>query len=132
MNWLVAVCANRTQLVDGLADDVEDASESLLPHGHEDRSAGVSDAHASAEAVGHVHGDGADRVLTQVRRDLEDEVLRLVGDTRVADFERRVDLGDIARGEFDIDHWSHDLLDGSCCVGHSRLLFGKVRVERLA
>ena len=61
----------------GCADDVEDAAEALGADGHRDRAAGVADFHAADEAVGRVHGDGADRVLAEVLGDLEREVVLL-------------------------------------------------------
>jgi hypothetical protein len=60
-------------LVDGLPNNVHDASEGGRADGDEDGGARVDDLLATDETFCAVHGNGADGVLTQVRRDLEDE-----------------------------------------------------------
>ena len=60
-----------TTLVNGLANDVHDAAESRSADGDTDGGTGVDDLLATNETLGTVHGNGADRVLTKVGRDLE-------------------------------------------------------------
>ena len=47
-------------MVDGFAEEVEDAAEGFLADGDGDGGAGVEDVGAAAEAVGGAEGDGAD------------------------------------------------------------------------
>ena len=109
----VLVRLDRAALVDGIADDVEDAAEHFVADRHHDRRLGVDDLHAAHEAVGRVHGDGAHRVLAEVLRDLDGEIARRVVlvDVGVLDLERGVDLGQLARAELDVDDRSDDLRD---------------------
>ena len=60
-------------LVDRLADDVPDPAERRVADGHADRRAGVDDVDAAREAVGRVHGDGADAVVAEVLLHLGDQ-----------------------------------------------------------
>ena len=63
-------------LVDGLAEQVEDAAERLLADRHGDRAAGVGDLLTAGQAVGRVHRDGAHAVVAEQLLDLADERLR--------------------------------------------------------
>ena len=67
--------ADGRAVVDRVADDVEDAAEALGADRHRDGRAGVAHGHPADQAVGRVHGDGADGVLAQVLRDLEGQVV---------------------------------------------------------
>ena len=51
---------------------------STFADGHGDGLAGVLHGHAAGEAVGGVHRDAADDILTKVLGDLEGEVVRLL------------------------------------------------------
>ena len=108
------------ELVDRLADHVHDAAEYVLADRHHDGRARVLHRGTAAEAVGGVHGDGADRVLTEVLGDLEDQVVFGIADEAVRQSERRVDGGELAGGELHVDDGAHDLDDfaGSFCGGH--------------
>ncbi len=66
--------ADGAELVDRLADDVDDAAQRLLAHGHADGAAEVDGLHAADHAVGGFHGDGAHAALAQVLLHLEDDV----------------------------------------------------------
>jgi hypothetical protein len=85
----------------------------LAAHRHHDRTLRVLDGHAAHEAVGRVHGDAAHAVLAEVLGHLDDEVAGLVADRRVRDAKRRVDLGQIAALEVDVDDGADDLDDAS-------------------
>ncbi len=93
------VAADRAALVDRLADDVHDPAERLRADRHADLRAGRADRLAAGQAVGRVHGDGADDILAEVLRDFEDQaVAAIVGlergqDRRQLAFERDVDDG---------------------------------------
>ena len=71
-------------LVDGSAEDVEDAAERHLPDGHGDGRSGVLDVGAARDAVGGVHRHGPDPVVSEMLLDLGDQVDRgpvvLLGD----------------------------------------------------
>ena len=84
--------ADGAELVDRLADDVEDAAQRLLAHGHADGSAEVDGVHAADHAVGGFHGHGADAALAEVLLDLEDDVDgRGDGEAVADDAERLID-----------------------------------------
>ena len=57
-------------LVDGLADDVQDAAERLGADRDRDGRARVDRLHAADEAVGRLHGDGPDPVVADLLGDL--------------------------------------------------------------
>jgi hypothetical protein len=81
---------DRALLVDRRADDVHDAAQRAGSDRRQDRAARVGDRLAAGQALGGVHGDGADHVLTQVLGDLEHEgegLARLLVD--VLGFQRR-------------------------------------------
>lgn len=96
-------------VVDGLANDVHDAAESLGADGHHNGGAGVHDSLSSDETVSSVQGDGPDLGVSQVLGDLEHQslvgVLHLEGveDGGQFSFELHVyhgsnDLGNVALG----------------------------------
>ena len=62
-----------------LADHVHDAPKRLVADRHRDGLASVSHVLAAHEALGGVHGDGADRAFAQMLGDLEHQALALVG-----------------------------------------------------
>ena len=83
---------DRAELVDWLADDVEDAAQRLLAHGHADGTAEVDGLHAVHHAVGGFHGHGADAPLAQMLLDLEDDADgRGHGETVAGDAQRLID-----------------------------------------
>ena len=94
-------------LVDGLADDVHDAAESLATDGNLDRLAGVPHLLSSHEALGGVHSDGTDGVLSQVLRDLENET-----DLVVLDLKSGQNWGQVAGRELDVDDGTDNLGGG--------------------
>jgi hypothetical protein len=76
-----------------------------------DRGAGVLDVLSAAEAVGRVHRDRAHRLLAEVERHLDHEVVGLVVDRRIRRRERRQHLGQVAALELDVDDGSRHLDD---------------------
>jgi hypothetical protein len=98
-----------TGLVHGLADDVDDAAECLRSDGHLNAVAGILNVHVADQTFGRVHGDAANRLLSQVLRDFEDQVPRQIVDCRVGDLECVVDGWNRAVLEFDVDDGSDDL-----------------------
>ena len=64
---------DRTPLVNGLANDVHNTAEGSSANGDLDGGTRVDHLLTADETLGTVHGNGADRVLTQVGGDLEDE-----------------------------------------------------------
>ena len=62
-------------LVDGLANDIDNSSESFRAHGHQNGEAGVRNALASHETLGRVERNGAHVVAAQVLSDLEHEAV---------------------------------------------------------
>mmetsp|Transcript_2542 Transcript_2542/g.6973 ORF Transcript_2542/g.6973 Transcript_2542/m.6973 type:complete len:483 (-) Transcript_2542:25-1473(-) len=64
-------------LVDGLADNVDDAAEELRASRHHDGGAGVLDLLATHKTLGGVHSNGAHGVLTEMLGDLENQADRV-------------------------------------------------------
>jgi len=112
---------DRSEAVDGGADEIEDAAERPLADRHGDRAAGVDDLHAAGQAVRGVHGDRADAIVAEVLLHLRDQLSRaaVLGDL---DAERVKDLGQPVR-EHGVEHDALDLDDPSrvlavALVGH--------------
>ena len=110
--------------VDRLAEHVHHATERGRADGHRDRRARIDRLHAAAHAVGRLHRDGADAVLTEMLLDLHDDV-DLV--TAVACFgpdpHGTVDGRQVPALEFQIDDRADDLDDladllGCCSCCH--------------
>ena len=99
------------RLVDRLADDVDDAPERALAHGHGDRLAGVGDLLAAHQALGGVHGHRAHGVLAQVLRHLEHEALAAVLRLEGIEDRRQVPV------ELHVDDGAHHLADTTDYVG---------------
>ena len=102
---------NRTAFVDRLTDDVHDATKCFGAHRNCDRSAGVPDLLTTAETIRRIHRDRANRVLTEMKSNLDREVLRLVIDCGVRGLQRRHDFGKVAPFELNVDDRSHHLDD---------------------
>ena len=94
-------------LVEALAEGVEHVALDLVTHGDRDRAAEVGDLLAADQAVGGLHRDGADQVVTQVLRDLQGQGLREVTELDVHG-ERAVELRNLAARELDVDDRAGD------------------------
>ena len=92
VNGRAQLGADGRAVVDRVADHVEDAPEALGTDGHLNGGPGVPYGHPAHQAVGGVHGDGADRALAEVLRDLEREVLLRCRDAGVRQLQGVVDL----------------------------------------
>ncbi len=110
MNWTHRLGPDRAGLVDRLTDDIHDAAERAFADRHLDRVASVAHLLAADQSLRRVHRNGADGVLAEVLRDLEDEpgaiVLRL---------ERVQDRRQMAR-ELHVHHRADHLGDFTCCL----------------
>ena len=93
-----------TTLVNGLANDVHDTAEGRGADGDTDGGTGVNDLLATDETLGTVHGNGADRVLTKVSGDLEDETTTV----EVNDLERVENGRKVLRLELHVDDGTDD------------------------
>mmetsp|Transcript_24711 Transcript_24711/g.57287 ORF Transcript_24711/g.57287 Transcript_24711/m.57287 type:complete len:238 (-) Transcript_24711:64-777(-) len=69
----LALGVDGAALVNGLANNVDDAAEELGAGGHHDGLASVNDGLAARQPLGGVHSDGAHGVLTKVLSNLEHE-----------------------------------------------------------
>ena len=76
VDGVALVRLHRAELVDRLADDVQDAAEGRRAHRHRDRAAGVDRLHAPHHAVGGLHAHAAHPVLPEVLLHLGDHVDR--------------------------------------------------------
>ena len=103
--WIVAlhVAADRALLVDRLADDVHDPAERLGTDGDPDLRSGRVDRLAAGEAVGRIHGDGADDILAEVLGDFEDQAVAVIVGLERAEDRRQLAV------ERDVDDRADDL-----------------------
>ncbi len=108
-----AVGLDRAALVDRLADDVEDAAQSLRADRHRDRSVSVDHLGTAHQSVGGVHRHRAHDILAELLRHFEDQ-----GAAGIVDRQRIEDRRQFAV-EVDIDDGADDLGDGADAVcGH--------------
>src|SRR5690554_768334 len=106
--------ADLARLVDGLAKHVHDAAQRRLAHRHGDGRAGVGDVHATLEALGGAHGDGAHHAVAQLLLGLEHGL-------DIRDLQRVVDLGNIVPRKLYVNHRADDLYDTSAHLGSSQI-----------
>ena len=104
------------QLVDGLADDIHDSAENVGAYRNRDGAPGVLDGQAAGESIRSVHRDTADRVFTEVHRNLNDQVVFLVADEGIAHGESGVDVREFSGWKFHIHYGARDLDDLSGVV----------------
>jgi len=98
---------NGTPLVNWLTNDVHDTSQCTLPDRNLDGGTGVDNPLSPDETLGTVHGNGSDRVLTEVSSDLEDETAT----TKVLDFESVENRWQVLCLELNIYDGTDDRLD---------------------
>ena len=67
---------DRAELVHGLSEYVEHATQRFAAYGNGDACAGVDRLHATDHAFGRDHGDAADAAFAEVLLDLDDDVER--------------------------------------------------------
>ena len=101
------VALDGTTLVNRLANDVHDAAEGGLADRDLDGGTGVDDLLPTDETLGTVHGNGADRVLTQVGGNLKNETATM----EVNNLERVEDRREILRLKLHVDDGTDDRLD---------------------
>jgi len=114
--------ADRTLLVDGLTEHIDNAAKKLGADWHRDGAASVGDTLATGETLGGIHSNGADGALTKVLSDLEHQaalgaVLVLL---KVLDLET-VENGRKLIVELDVDNGTNhlgDLATGGGSRGH--------------
>eukprot|EP00128_Syssomonas_multiformis_P016704 Colp12_sorted_trinity150504_noHs@24768 len=69
---------DRTTLIDGLTNHVNNATKSLVTDGDGDGGTSVEDGLTTDQTLSTVHGNSTDSVLTQVLGNLQDEAARVV------------------------------------------------------
>jgi peptide chain release factor 1 len=100
------------EVVNGLADDVEDATQGRLADGHRDRAAGVNRRHAADDAFGRLHRDGADAAFAEVLLDFGDDVNRRGHVEALArDAKCGVDRRQVSLLELNVEDGADDLYD---------------------
>jgi hypothetical protein len=96
-------------LIDGFTDDVHDAAKGCDTDGDGNGSTSIDDLLATDETLGTVHGNGTDRVFTQMRGNLENEPTTM----EVLDFERVQNRREVLAVKLDIDDGTDNSLDRS-------------------
>ena len=114
-----------TPLVNGLANDVHDTTQSALPDGNPNRSASVYNLLATDETLGTVHSNGSDRVLAKVSRDLEDETATM----EILDFESVEDRWQVLGLELNIYDGTDDRLDVTNSSGSLRSIRARYKTR---
>ena len=100
-------------VVHGFADDVQDAAEAGIAHGHRDRRSRVLHLHAAHETVRGVHGDRANRAFAEVLGDLEHQVVLVRAERGIGHAKRAEQLGQLSGRKLDVDDGADDLGDGT-------------------
>lgn len=96
-----------TTLINGLTNDVHDTTEGGGSNGNLDGGTSVYDLLAADKTLGTVHGDGTNRVLTEVSRNLEDETTTV----EVNNLERVENGGKVVTLKLDVNNGTDDCLD---------------------
>ena len=94
----------RGLFVDGLAQQVKDAAQALVAHGHGDGAAGIHGFQTAHHAVGGVHGNAAGHVVANVLRHLGHDLA-----IAVLNFNGGKQFGQLAVLEADVQHRADDL-----------------------
>ena len=106
--------------VERFAQDVVDVAEHSLAHRNSDRRAGVLHVRAAHHPVGGLQSDRTNLGLPDVLGDLARDRRRAL--QLDVDGERRVDLRQLGRREFDVDHGTdhphHATVHMSVLLGH--------------
>ena len=117
---------HRTEVVDGVADHVEDAAQGPGSDRNEDGGAGRHSGDSALEAVGAVHRNGPHPAIAHVLLDFQNK-------RRFAfalDFDRFKEFGGLTFGKFHVHHTTEDLRYAPDCFCHysaSKLLSQRVR-----
>ena len=107
-------------LVDGFTNDVHDTPEGGLSDGDHDGGTRVNDLGTTDETLGTVHGNGSDRVLTQVGGNLENETTAM----EVLDLKGVENGREAVVVELNINDGTNDSLHSSDVLGLSRIAAG--------
>ena len=126
MDGHVRVRDDGTTLIYGFAQDVEHAAESCAADGDGDGNAQAFRFHATDQAFGGLHGDGAHAAFADVLSGFADDVDGIGNVVAFAgDADGGVDFGDIAFGELNVHSGAGDLhnftdydLNGCFCRCH--------------
>ncbi len=92
-------------VVDGLAQDIEDAPQGLLAHGNGNRCPCGHRVHSPHQTVGAPHGDTPYGVVAQMLGDLHGQLVAVSG----RNANRFVDFGQLTLIEADVQHRADDL-----------------------
>src|SRR3546814_107084 len=111
VNGRLQVSSDGTPFVDRFTDDVQDAAKRLGTYRHGNLRTRVTDFLTAGQAVGAVHGNGADSVLAKMLSHFKNQTLAVI-----VGFERRQNGGQTVR-EGDVDDSADDLADLANNVG---------------
>src|SRR3546814_5942968 len=107
----VQTCALPISFVDRFTDDVQDAAKRLGTYRHGNLRTRVTDFLTAGQAVGAVHGNGADSVLAKMLSHFKNQTLAVI-----VGFERRQNGGQTVR-EGDVDDSADALAELANNVG---------------
>ena len=74
MNGAEVDTLDRATLINGSSNDIHDASERSSANWNHDGRAGINHFCSTGKTLGTIHGNSADRVFTQMRSSLGDEM----------------------------------------------------------
>ncbi len=104
---------NIARLVDGITGHIHDATERSRTNRHHDRAARVGHFRAALQTFGRIHGDRTDSVLAEVLRNLEDELLAVIGGFNGVEDVRQTAF------EFNVNNSARDLGNAAFKSAHS-------------
>src|ERR1039457_1008628 len=118
MDGVFFLISDWTHFVNRLADNVHDAAKSFGANRGTDLLAGISDNLAALEAVGGVHCDGTNRVLTEMLGNFQYQIVFSVINCRICHAQCVVDLRQLAGLKFNVDNGADDLRNFTCVLTH--------------
>jgi hypothetical protein len=119
------VSEDRTAFVNGLANNVDNSTESLGADGHHNGGTGIGNGLATNETLSRVHSNGTHVVSTQVLGDLKDEDLFSIMDAQ------GIENGGEGALELDVDDGTNNLGNLSSSRGKAAYRrFGSESVAR--
>ena len=106
---------NGAQIVQGLTENIKQASQGSMPHGDRDRCPGIDSLGTARQAIGGGHSETANPVIADMLLCLEDNLVPISGDLNsIIDCRQRI------RWKLYIYHRTNDLRYLSFC--HNNLL----------
>jgi hypothetical protein len=111
MDWRELDTHDRTTLVNGLANDVHDTTESTLSDGDLNWGTSINNLLATNETFCTIHSNGSDRVLAEMGGNLKDKTTTL----EVLNLESIQNWWQVVGVELNVNDGTNDSFHLACC-----------------